>query len=224
MRPEAVTATVLWTTMAWAQEGATHSPILAAISVEPDSGLEIAVANCAACRWWLARAGDSADLRIVSSDEKVFDFPKAEITSEEKVRRAMAEAKYHQTVERQRGWRQRCSSVPDARNVSRPSGYRRGQGAQPIVFQKLNGPLLTTAPQSPPGWPELPKVGDVHYSTILIFNPNFASTPILLVLHTSLDRNWRNDLMRTLPPFAMISQCLLAWRAGLHQQIHGMCR
>ena len=36
---------------------------------------------------------DSADLRIVSSDEKVFDFPKAEITSEEKVRRAMAEAK-----------------------------------------------------------------------------------------------------------------------------------
>src|ERR1700719_1845337 len=38
MRPEAVTATVLWTTMAWAQEGATHSPILAAISVEPDSG------------------------------------------------------------------------------------------------------------------------------------------------------------------------------------------
>jgi hypothetical protein len=38
MRPEAVTATVLWTTMAWAQEGATHFPILAAISVEPDSG------------------------------------------------------------------------------------------------------------------------------------------------------------------------------------------
>ena len=38
MRPEAVTATVLWTTMAWAHEGATHSPILAAISVEPDSG------------------------------------------------------------------------------------------------------------------------------------------------------------------------------------------
>jgi len=38
MRPEAVTATVLWTTMAWAQKGATHSPILAAISVEPDSG------------------------------------------------------------------------------------------------------------------------------------------------------------------------------------------
>ena len=36
---------------------------------------------------------------------------------------------YHQTVERQRGWRQRCSSVPDARNVSRPSGYRRGQGS-----------------------------------------------------------------------------------------------
>ena len=34
----------------------------------------------------------SADLSIVSSDEKVFDFPKAEITSEEKVRRAMAEA------------------------------------------------------------------------------------------------------------------------------------
>jgi hypothetical protein len=31
-------------------------------------------------------------------------------------------------------------------------------------------------------WPELPKVGDVHYSTILIFNPDFASTPILLVL------------------------------------------
>ena len=29
----------------------------------------------------------------MSSDEKVFDFPKAEITSEEKVRRAMAEAK-----------------------------------------------------------------------------------------------------------------------------------
>ena len=28
--------------------------------------------------------------------------------------------------------------------------------------------------------------------------------------------------MRTLPPFAMISQCSLAWRAGLHQQIHGM--
>ena len=29
----------------------------------------------------------------MSSDEKVFDFPKAEITSEEKARRAMAEAK-----------------------------------------------------------------------------------------------------------------------------------
>src|SRR4029077_12183282 len=143
--------------------------------------------------------GDSADLRIVSSDEKVFDFPKAEITSEEKVRRAMAEAKYHQTVERQRGWRQRCSSVPDARNVSRPSGYRRGQGAQPIVFQILNGPLLTTAPQSPPGWPELPKVGDVHYSTILIFNPNFASTPILLVLIHFADllrRIAMNDIAR----------------------------
>ena len=38
MRPEAVTATVLWTMTAWAFEGATHSPILAAISVEPDSG------------------------------------------------------------------------------------------------------------------------------------------------------------------------------------------
>ena len=38
LRPEAVTATALWTMMAWAHEGATHSPILAAISVEPDSG------------------------------------------------------------------------------------------------------------------------------------------------------------------------------------------
>ena len=38
LRPEAVTATVLWTMTAWAHEGATHSPILAAISVEPDSG------------------------------------------------------------------------------------------------------------------------------------------------------------------------------------------
>jgi putative DNA primase/helicase len=38
MRPEAVTATVLWTMTAWAHEGAAHSPILAAISVEPDSG------------------------------------------------------------------------------------------------------------------------------------------------------------------------------------------
>jgi putative DNA primase/helicase len=38
MRPEGLTATVLWTTMAWAQDGATHSPVLAAISVEPDSG------------------------------------------------------------------------------------------------------------------------------------------------------------------------------------------
>jgi Protein of unknown function (DUF3631) len=38
MCPEAVTATVLWTMTAWAHEGSTHSPILAAISVEPDSG------------------------------------------------------------------------------------------------------------------------------------------------------------------------------------------
>jgi hypothetical protein len=38
LRPEAVTATALWTMTAWAHEGATHSPILAAISVEPDSG------------------------------------------------------------------------------------------------------------------------------------------------------------------------------------------
>ena len=38
LRPEAVTATALWTMTAWAHEGSTHSPILAAISVEPDSG------------------------------------------------------------------------------------------------------------------------------------------------------------------------------------------
>jgi hypothetical protein len=38
LRPEAVTATALWTMTAWAHEGATHSPILAAISVGPDSG------------------------------------------------------------------------------------------------------------------------------------------------------------------------------------------
>jgi hypothetical protein len=38
MHPEPVTATALWTMTAWAHEGATHSPILAAISVEPDSG------------------------------------------------------------------------------------------------------------------------------------------------------------------------------------------
>ena len=38
LRPEAVIATALWTMMSWAHEGATHSPILAAISVEPDSG------------------------------------------------------------------------------------------------------------------------------------------------------------------------------------------
>ena len=38
LRPEAVIATALWTMMAWAHEGATHSPILAAISIEPDSG------------------------------------------------------------------------------------------------------------------------------------------------------------------------------------------
>ena len=38
LRPEAVTATALWTMTAWAHEGAAHSPILAAISVEPDSG------------------------------------------------------------------------------------------------------------------------------------------------------------------------------------------
>ena len=71
--------------------------------------------------------------------------------------------------------------------------------AQPIVFQKLNGPLLTTAPQSPSRWPELPKVGDVHYSTILIFNPNFASTPILLVLIHFADllrRIAMNDIAR----------------------------
>ena len=71
--------------------------------------------------------------------------------------------------------------------------------AQPIVFQKLNGPLLTTAPQSPSGWPELPKVGDVHYSTILIFNPDFASTPILLVLIHFADllrRIAMNDIAR----------------------------
>jgi sugar phosphate isomerase/epimerase len=38
LHPEAVTATVLWTMTAWVHEGAAHSPILAAISVEPDSG------------------------------------------------------------------------------------------------------------------------------------------------------------------------------------------
>ena len=38
LRPEAMTATALWTMTAWAHEGAMHSPILAAISVEPDSG------------------------------------------------------------------------------------------------------------------------------------------------------------------------------------------
>jgi hypothetical protein len=38
LRPEAVTATALWTMTAWAHEGTTHSPILAAISAEPDSG------------------------------------------------------------------------------------------------------------------------------------------------------------------------------------------
>jgi putative DNA primase/helicase len=38
LRPEAVTATALWTMTAWAHEGAAHSPILATISVEPDSG------------------------------------------------------------------------------------------------------------------------------------------------------------------------------------------
>jgi Protein of unknown function (DUF3631) len=38
LRPEAVIATALWTMTAWAHEGATHSPILAAISIEPDSG------------------------------------------------------------------------------------------------------------------------------------------------------------------------------------------
>ena len=38
LRPEALIATALWTMTAWAHEGATHSPIPAAISVEPDSG------------------------------------------------------------------------------------------------------------------------------------------------------------------------------------------
>ena len=38
LRPEAFIVTALWTMTAWAHEGATHSPILAAISVEPDSG------------------------------------------------------------------------------------------------------------------------------------------------------------------------------------------
>ena len=38
LRPEALIATALWTMTAWAHEGAAHSPILAAISVEPDSG------------------------------------------------------------------------------------------------------------------------------------------------------------------------------------------
>ena len=38
LRREAVIATALWTMTAWAHEGTTHSPILAAISVEPDSG------------------------------------------------------------------------------------------------------------------------------------------------------------------------------------------
>ena len=38
LRPEAVIATALWTMTAWAHEGATHSPILAAISVEPIFG------------------------------------------------------------------------------------------------------------------------------------------------------------------------------------------
>ena len=38
LRPEAVIASALWTMTAWAHEGTTHSPILAAISVEPDSG------------------------------------------------------------------------------------------------------------------------------------------------------------------------------------------
>jgi putative DNA primase/helicase len=38
LRPEAATATALWTMTAWAHAAATHSPILAAVSVEPDSG------------------------------------------------------------------------------------------------------------------------------------------------------------------------------------------
>jgi putative DNA primase/helicase len=38
LRPEAVTATALWIMTAWAHESATHSAILAAVSVEPDSG------------------------------------------------------------------------------------------------------------------------------------------------------------------------------------------
>ena len=33
---------------------------------------------------------------------------------------------------------------------------------------------------------------------------------------------WQNDSMRTLPPFATISQHLLAWKAGLYQQMHGI--
>ena len=38
LRPQAVIATALWTMTAWPHEGTTHSPILAAISVEPNSG------------------------------------------------------------------------------------------------------------------------------------------------------------------------------------------
>ena len=44
LRPEALIATALWTMTAWAHEGAAHSPILAAISVEPDSGKSTSLA------------------------------------------------------------------------------------------------------------------------------------------------------------------------------------
>jgi hypothetical protein len=141
-----------------------------------------------------------------------FDFPKAEITSEEKVRRAMAEAQRLASLApgEWRLWIDRA-----AERLSLPRATLEG-----LISAIIKDSERKAREDKAKARRQEERVRREQRERKREQQGIDKKAERKSTRPGSL--NWRNDLMRTLPPFAMISRCLLAWRAGLHQQIHGM--
>ena len=165
----------------------------------------------------------------MSSDEKVFDFPKAEITSEEKVRRAMAEAKRLASLApgEWRLWIDRAAErlgvpratleglisaiIKDSERKAREDKaearrqeerVRREQRERKREQQGIDKKAERKSKEKQKAFERLISLPSEQHETRL----------------AELAKRFDEDVAAIRDD----SQCLLAWRAGLHQQIHGM--
>ena len=164
----------------------------------------------------------------MSSDEKVLDFPRVEVTSEESARRVMVEATRLASLAPGE-WRLWIDRSAERLRIPRATlqdlivaiikdSEKKARDAEDLRARRQELAVRREQERKQREQEQIDKRAEHKRQR----KRESIREPDQFAERAAGDRdspNWPNNSMRTLPPFATISQHLLACKAGLHRQI-----